>query len=295
MKRQGCHIAKAFFLRFVLPQLPGLWVARCVIDLRKRPELLLIPFMFLGSTSMLQVQAQTLAGPSYSEWRISPGSIAIQQGSYSGSLTALATKDQTGTQNNSANYVQFGTPSGQQFSGYLSFTAPSGITLSQITSIQLMANVLAPQDTVDRWIAGATASTTGRALLTSTWAIRTIAAVPPGCTPAGMTPGAFSTGGGISTMRTAMAQSRITSTPLLARSASNWHLQMLPVMRIWIGYPWPSIRVAALARFSTLPRTSAGNTNSRPAQQTGLLTRQHRGLTRSFARSLSRAVPASNQ
>jgi hypothetical protein len=151
MKRQGCHIAKAFFLRFVLPQLPGLWVAGCVIDLRKRPELLLIPFMFLGSTSMLQVQAQTLAGPSYSEWRISPVSIAIQQGSYSGSLTALATKDQTGTQNNSANYVQFGTPSGQQFTGSLSFTAPSGITLSEITSIQLMANVLAPQDTVDSW------------------------------------------------------------------------------------------------------------------------------------------------
>src|SRR5260370_5857810 len=58
MKRQGCHIAKAFFLRFVLPQLPGLRVAGCAIALRKRPELLLIPFMFLGSTSMLQVLAQ---------------------------------------------------------------------------------------------------------------------------------------------------------------------------------------------------------------------------------------------
>ena len=100
---------------------------------------------------MLQVQAQTLSGPSYSEWRISPGSITVQQGSYSGALTALATKDQTGTQNNSANYVQFGTPTGQQFTGYLSFSAPSGITLSQITSIQLMANVLAPQDTADSW------------------------------------------------------------------------------------------------------------------------------------------------
>jgi len=151
MKRQGCHTAEAFFLRFVLPQLPRLWVAHCVIALGKRPELLLIPFMFLVSGSMLQVQAQTLSGPSYSEWRISPGSITVQQGSYSGSLTALATKDQTGTQNNSASYVQFGTPSGQQFTGYLSFTAPSGITLSQITSLQFMANVRAPQDTVDSW------------------------------------------------------------------------------------------------------------------------------------------------
>src|SRR6266853_4231921 len=105
MKRQRCHLAKAFFLRFVLPQLPGLRVAGSVIDLGKRPELLLIPFMFLGPTSLLQVEAQTLSGPSYSEWRVSPGSITVQQGRYSGSLTALATKDQTGTQNNSANYV----------------------------------------------------------------------------------------------------------------------------------------------------------------------------------------------
>jgi hypothetical protein len=63
----------------------------------------------------------------------------------------LGTKDQTGTQNDSTKYVQFGTPSGQQFTGYLSFTASAGITTSQITSIQLMANVLAPQDTVDGW------------------------------------------------------------------------------------------------------------------------------------------------
>jgi len=111
--------------------------------------------LFVGalliSTSFLQAHAQTLSGPSYSEWRISPASITVQQGTYTGSVTALATKDQTGTQNTPADYVQFGTPGGQQFSGYLSFTAPAGITLSQTTSIQLMANVLAPQDTVDSW------------------------------------------------------------------------------------------------------------------------------------------------
>jgi len=101
--------------------------------------------------SLLQIQAQTLSGPSYSEWRISPSSITVQQGTYTGSVSALATKDQTGTQNTPANYVQFGTPAGQQFAGYMSFTAPAGITLSHITSIQLMANVLAPQDTVDSW------------------------------------------------------------------------------------------------------------------------------------------------
>lgn len=100
---------------------------------------------------VLHLQAQTLSGPTYSEWRISPASITVVQGSYTGSITALNTKDQTGTQNIAADYVQFGTTGGQQFTGYLSFTVPAGVTLSQITSIQLMANVLAPQDTVDSW------------------------------------------------------------------------------------------------------------------------------------------------
>jgi hypothetical protein len=106
---------------------------------------------WLVSTFGLQTQAQTLSGPSYSEWRISPTSIVVQQGTYSGSVSALAVKDQTGTQNDSTKYVQFGTLTGQQFTGYLSFTAPSGIVLSQITSVQLMANVLAPQDSNDSW------------------------------------------------------------------------------------------------------------------------------------------------
>ena len=97
------------------------------------------------------LQGQTLSGPTYSEWRISPASITVVQGSYSGSLSALNTKDQTGTQNTAANYVQFGTAAGQLFTGYMSFTVPAGVTLSQITSIQLMANVLAPQDTTDSW------------------------------------------------------------------------------------------------------------------------------------------------
>ena len=101
--------------------------------------------------SPIGVYAQTFSGPSYAEWRISPSSITVQQGSYAGLVSALAAKDQTGTQNDPTKYVQFGTPSGQQFSGYLSFIAPSGMILSEITSLQLMANVFAPQDTVDSW------------------------------------------------------------------------------------------------------------------------------------------------
>jgi len=110
------------------------------------PGMVLAVFLAQGS-----VLAQTLSGPSYSEWRISPASITAQQGSYTGSVLSLNTKDQTGTQSDPTKYVQFGTTSGQLFSGYLSFLVPSGVTPSQITSIQVMANVLAPQDTVDSW------------------------------------------------------------------------------------------------------------------------------------------------
>jgi hypothetical protein len=111
----------------------------------------LLPFLALICAPFQEASGQTLSGPSYSEWRIAPSSITAQQGSFSGSVSTLASKDQTGTQNDSTKYIQFGTPSGQQFSGYLSFIAPSGITPSQITSIQLMANVLAPQGTADSW------------------------------------------------------------------------------------------------------------------------------------------------
>jgi N-terminal glycosyl-hydrolase-114-associated domain len=110
-----------------------------------------LALILLTITSALPVQAQSLSGPSYSEWRISPSSIAVQQGSYTGSISALDTKDQTGTQNQPSKYVQFGTASGEQFTGYLSFIVPRAVKLSQITSVQLMANVLAPQDTVDSW------------------------------------------------------------------------------------------------------------------------------------------------
>ena len=153
MKRQVCHAGRAFLGWSVLLRMPGSWIASAVRAFRKSRESLRmrLGLLLLVPAGALQVHAQTLYGPSYSEWRISPSSITVQQGTYTGSVSALATKDQTGTQNNPSKYVQFGTPSGQQFTGYLSFSAPSGITLSQITSIQLMANVLAPQDTADSW------------------------------------------------------------------------------------------------------------------------------------------------
>src|SRR3981081_4609438 len=92
----------------------------------------------------LRGEAQTLAGPVVTETRLPPNSLTDLVGTHTGSVTALDTKDQTGTQNDPAKYVQFGVPSGQQYLGYQSFIVPTTISLSQVTSLQLMANVLAP-------------------------------------------------------------------------------------------------------------------------------------------------------
>jgi len=89
----------------------------------------------------LRAEAQTLAGPVVTETRLPPNSLTDLVGTHTGSVTALDTKDQTGTQNDPTKYVQFGVPSGQQYLGYQSFVVPTTISLSQVTSLQLMANV----------------------------------------------------------------------------------------------------------------------------------------------------------
>src|SRR5258708_1214841 len=97
----------------------------------------------------LRAEAQTLAGPVVTETRLPPNSLTDLVGTHTGSVTALDTKDQTGTQNDTTKYVQFGVPSGQQYLGYQSFVVPTTISLSQVTSLQLMANVLAPSPSSD--------------------------------------------------------------------------------------------------------------------------------------------------
>jgi Glycoside-hydrolase family GH114/N-terminal glycosyl-hydrolase-114-associated domain len=151
MLRNTCQSGRRILGRFVSPRFSGSSIAAVVAVLGKGRKSFTVPSIVVLLTLTCGLQAQTLSGLTYSEWRISPASITIEQGSYAGSVSALNTKDQTGTQNTPSLYVQFGTPSGQQFTGYLSFTVPVGVTLSQITSIQLMANVRAPQDTVDSW------------------------------------------------------------------------------------------------------------------------------------------------
>jgi hypothetical protein len=75
---------------------------------------------------------------------VAPASITDQVGTHSGSVGALAVKDQTGTQNDPTKYVQFGTPPGSLYQGYLTFTLPTSVTPSQITTLTFIANVFGP-------------------------------------------------------------------------------------------------------------------------------------------------------
>src|SRR5262249_35450621 len=80
---------------------------------------------------------------------VAPGSITDQVGTHSGSVGAFAVKDQTGTQNDSTKYVQFGTPPGSLYQGYLTYTLPSSLNASQITTLTFIANVFGPSAGVD--------------------------------------------------------------------------------------------------------------------------------------------------
>jgi hypothetical protein len=64
--------------------------------------------------------------------------------SYSGSINALATKDQIDTQNDSTKYVQFGTPPGSSYQGYFTYSLPPTVNPAQITTLTFLANVLGP-------------------------------------------------------------------------------------------------------------------------------------------------------
>jgi len=82
---------------------------------------------------------------------LSPVSLTDTIGSHTGSVTALAAKDQAGTQNNPSKYVQFGTPAGASYQGYRSYVLPGAIQPSTITTITLIDNVLAPSSSTDEF------------------------------------------------------------------------------------------------------------------------------------------------
>jgi hypothetical protein len=114
--------------------------------LRVPGAMLLLILMCLAAG---RTQAQVLAGPVVTETRLTPNSVTDVIGTHSGSMSSLAVMDQSGVQNDSTKYVQFGVASGQQYSGYHSFIVPTTISLAQVTSLQFMANVFAPASSTD--------------------------------------------------------------------------------------------------------------------------------------------------
>jgi len=80
---------------------------------------------------------------------VAPVSITNQVGSYTGSVNALGTKDLIDTQNDSTKYVQFGTPPGSSYQGYLTYSLPPAINPAQITTLTFIANVRGPSASSD--------------------------------------------------------------------------------------------------------------------------------------------------
>src|SRR5580704_11655635 len=66
---------------------------------------------------------------------LAPTSVTDVTGTHSGSVTALALKDQTGTASDTSKYVQFGIPAGQSYQGYRSYFLPGSISPSAISTI----------------------------------------------------------------------------------------------------------------------------------------------------------------
>jgi hypothetical protein len=92
---------------------------------------------------------------------LAPTSITDTLGTHSGQVAALVVKDQTGKQNDPSKYVQFGLPAGQMYAGYRSYFLPTNVPSASVTTITLIANVLAPSSTDDAWNWGIYNWTTG--------------------------------------------------------------------------------------------------------------------------------------
>jgi hypothetical protein len=80
---------------------------------------------------------------------VAPVTITNQVGSYTGSINALATKDQIDIQNDPTKYVQFGTPPGSSYQGYLTYSLPPTVSPAQITTLTFLANVRGPSASSD--------------------------------------------------------------------------------------------------------------------------------------------------
>lgn len=83
---------------------------------------------------------------------IAPSSIASTKGSVAsgGIVGNLAVKDQTGTQDTFAKYVEFDTVS-TGYAGYRQYTVPAAVTPSSVTAITVAANYRGPSNAEQAW------------------------------------------------------------------------------------------------------------------------------------------------
>src|SRR5450432_4430746 len=71
----------------------------------------------LGLIMLLPLQLLSAAGP-VTYQVLAPDMITDLVGTHTGSVGALSVKDQSGTDNDPAEYVQFGVPEGENYQGY---------------------------------------------------------------------------------------------------------------------------------------------------------------------------------
>ena len=70
---------------------------------------------------------------------LKPASYATTSGAAGGQpVSALATRDQSGAQNDWNKYVEFGPANGAAYAGYRTYVAPAGTTPDSLTASRLM-------------------------------------------------------------------------------------------------------------------------------------------------------------
>ncbi len=117
-----------------------------------KPVNLLVVFVVIGSLAGLGLAPAPApaAAPVTVTATILPKTLVTARGSTSGTVTALAFRDQSGAQNNSAKYVEFATP-GVTYSGYRKFFLSPHINPNKINGMNVKVNYRGPLRAAQEW------------------------------------------------------------------------------------------------------------------------------------------------
>jgi len=115
----------------------------------KRPVMAIISIALILLFLMICSPQSTLAASTSTS--LAPISITTLQGSTGGQpVSALALKDQSGTQDNLSDYVSFTTPS-MIYNGFRTYQVPARISPSSVISFQIKVNYKGPVQSSQRW------------------------------------------------------------------------------------------------------------------------------------------------